>query len=76
MTSPIQDGASWTFAPGTTITWHAVASITVPAGTFTHCFMRTVSDSPKLEATFCPGVGQVRRVNDGYAAVLESYELH
>ncbi len=76
MASPVEDGTSWTFAPGTTITWHATASITVPAGTFNDCFMRTVSDSPGLQATFCPGVGQVRRVNDGYTAVLESYELH
>ncbi len=76
MTSPIQDGASWTFAPGTTITWHTAPSITVPAGTFTNCVKRTVSDSPNLEATFCPGVGQVKRVNDGYTAVLESYDVH
>ncbi len=76
MALPIQDGASWIFVDPVTITWHAVPSITVPAGAFNNCFMRTVSQSPNLEATFCPGVGQVRRVDDGYTAVLESYELH
>lgn len=76
MTSPIEDGASWTFAPGTTITWHTVPSITVPAGTFTNCVKRTVSDTSTSEATFCPGVGQVRRVSDSFAAVLGSYDVH
>jgi hypothetical protein len=76
MTSPIEDGASWTFAPGTTITWHTVPSITVPAGTFTNCVNRTVSDTSTSEATFCPGVGQVKRVSDSFAAVLGSYDVH
>jgi hypothetical protein len=71
---PIQEGTTWIYSGAASLTWHAEASVTVPAGTFTKCFRRDAK-APN-SATFCPGVGLVRRVSDGYTGELSEYELH
>lgn len=74
MALPIQEGTKWIYSGEASLTWHAEASVTVPAGTFTGCFRRDAK-APN-SATFCPGVGLVRRVGDGYTGELSAYELH
>ena len=51
---------TWVGSPGVTFTSSAVASVTVPAGTFTDCLQ--VARTPgTINATFCRGVGLVKQ---------------
>ena len=56
--------------------WHELDSITVPAGTFHHCWERqhTNGTSPNSD-TYCPGVGLVRSTRSTFAYVLTSYVI-
>lgn len=73
--APVEEGHTWTEA-GITYVWRDVGDVTVPAGTFPHCFKLTA----KLGAsytTFCRGVGPVHwysvdAAGNGYEAVLKA----
>jgi hypothetical protein len=59
---PPSDGHTWDPGNGSSMfTWHATASATVPAGTFSDCWTATAMPSPgsELQQTFCRGVGQI-----------------
>lgn len=72
--APVAEGASWAFAPGFTLKWSSAGSVTVPAGTFSNCWKRSVVEFDG-SITFCPGVGQVRIELPNLTAELASYDL-
>jgi hypothetical protein len=74
--APVQEGATWAFAPGYTLKWSSVGAVTVPAGTFTNCWRRTILEY-EGGITFCPGVGQVKiELPPSLTAELSSYDLN
>jgi hypothetical protein len=72
--APVADGATWAFAPGYTLKWSSVGSVTVLAGTFQNCWKRSVVEF-EGSITFCPGVGQVRIELPNLTAQLSDYHL-
>ena len=60
MDDPPLPGHTWTAGPGVTFTSSPLATITVPAGTFTSCVQ--VSRTPgTIIGTYCRGVGLVKQ---------------
>lgn len=74
--APVQEGATWAFAPGYTLRWNSVGAVTVPAGTFSNCWRRSILEY-EGSITFCPGVGQVKiELPPVLTAELSAYELN
>lgn len=74
--APVQEGATWAFAPGYTLKWSSVGAVTVPAGTFTNCWRRSIAEY-EGSITFCPGVGQVQiELPPRLTAELSAYHLN
>jgi hypothetical protein len=63
---PVQDGHSWPYF-NSSYTWHAVPTITVPAGTFTGCWKASQNVTYTAYATFCRGVGMVESYSQDLA---------
>jgi hypothetical protein len=59
LASPVQDGLTWSRG-AESFTWHSVAPVTVPAGTFDDCWSATQNVTYAAFAVFCRGVGPVR----------------
>lgn len=70
--APVVEGATFE-SNHLTFKWHELDSITVPAGTFHHCWERQLTNgtSPTSE-TYCPGVGLVQSNRNTFAYVLKS----
>lgn len=63
---PVQEGHSWPYF-NTSYTWESVASITVPAGTYTNCWKAHQNVTYTAYAVFCRGVGMVESVSQDLA---------
>jgi PPE-repeat protein len=60
---PVEEGHSWAVASGTR-TWHDAGTVTVPAGTFDHCWRADQTGTVTGSYTYCRGVGLVAETND------------
>ena len=63
---PVQAGHSWTYF-NTSYTWEAVATITVPAGTFTGCWRAHQNVTYTAYQIYCRGVGVVESYSQDLA---------
>lgn len=77
LATPLQEGTNWDGVVGESFTYTSVPTITVPAGTFTDCWERTVVQAlgTRNNNTYCPGVGIVKAEAEGFLAELSSYAV-
>ena len=76
--TPVADGHTWTvdFSAGPkTYRWDHLGKVTVPAGTFDHCWDR-VDEANDDHLVYCRGVGRVMgRTRNAYQSELVDYYL-
>jgi hypothetical protein len=75
---PVMDGYSWTTTNGSatfSMTYSSAGTVTVPAGTFTDCWMVTQGVPYTQTWTYCQGVGQVSSVMVDLSGGGISYQL-
>ncbi|HXK17995.1 MAG TPA: hypothetical protein VNG33_09340 [Polyangiaceae bacterium] len=70
---PVEEGAEWD-SGGVRFGWHAVPTVTVPAGTFDNCWKRALVLYPDSFArTYCPGIGPTLDEDSGMRTELTAY---
>jgi hypothetical protein len=71
---PVEEGHQWSYNPSVRFEWRDAGPQTVPAGTFTDCWVRVqVSPAdPADSVIYCRGVGQVRHFSPDFTAELSS----
>ena len=72
--APVSEGHTWSNGV-TSVTWHALGTVTVPAGTFTDCFKADQAAGYASYTVFCRGIGPVQwytkdLAGNGYEAKL------
>jgi hypothetical protein len=63
---PVQEGHTWPYF-NTSYTWQAVATITVPAGTFTDCWRAHQNVTYTAYQVYCRGIGMVESYSQDLA---------
>lgn len=77
--APVAEGHTWQVNSSVSVQWEFADTVTVPAGTFDHCWNRVPleqnSDTPI--STYCRGIGPIKIVWPGRTeAVLTSYTVN
>jgi len=75
LSSPVQEGSTWSTDGVGDYTWKMQGSVTTPAGTFSDCWKSDASDELTADKTYCTGVGLVRWDQNGRTQVLTTYSL-